>query len=209
MKLIKRRKPLVEEEPLIPTVKTVRRKYRTGTILGKFVRYISEHKSARKVFVGNMAAVVIATSFIPAVKPAIASGNDETVIQSTVALVTEKGIQLPLSHFKINQAFGFFHPGIDLGASIGDSIKPIKAGIVVEAGYTKDGYGNTVYIDHGNGLGSRYAHLSKIEVKVGDKVDMNTEIGRVGTSGHSTGPHLHLEIHQNGVSINPLTVLPR
>jgi len=207
MRLVKRRKPLLEE-PLIPTVSDVKKKYRSGTIIGRFARHFSENKNTRKLVVGNLAAFVIATSFLPSIKPSVVLASDETVIQPATQLVTEKGIQLPLSYLKINQAFGFFHPGIDMGAEVGDPIKPIKAGVVTEAGYQNDGYGNTVYIDHGNGLGSRYAHMSKIEVKVGDKVDMNTEIGKVGLTGHTTGPHLHLEIHQNGLAINPLTVLP-
>jgi murein DD-endopeptidase MepM/ murein hydrolase activator NlpD len=80
---------------------------------------------------------------------------------------------------------------------------------VLIAERARDGYGNTVFIDHGNNLTSRYAHLSKIEVKVGDKVNMDTEIGKLGITGRTTGPHLHLEIHENGKAINPLTVLPR
>jgi len=208
MKLVKRRKPLLDE-PLIPTVSDVKKKYRSGTLIGRFARHFSESKNTRKLVIGNLAAFVVATSFLPTVRPNTVLASDETVIQPTTQLVTEKGIQLPLSYLKINQGFSFFHPGIDMGAEVGDPIKPIKAGIVTEAGYETDGYGKTVYIDNGNGLGSRYAHMSKIEVKVGDKVTMDTEIGKVGLTGHTTGPHLHLEIHQDGVAINPLTVLPR
>ena len=129
--------------------------------------------------------------------------------RAQTTLTTEKSIQFPLDSVKINQGFNFFHPGIDLGAEIGDPIKPVRAGEVSEAGHAKDGYGNTVVIDHGSGLTSRYAHLSKIEVEVGQEVTTNTEIGKVGITGHSTGPHLHLEIRQNGFPLNPLTVLAR
>ncbi|HET7099189.1 MAG TPA: M23 family metallopeptidase [Patescibacteria group bacterium] len=207
-RLVKRRKPLLDE-PIIPAVKTIKKKYRTGTILGKFARYISEHRSVRKLFVGNMAAAVIATSFIPTVKINDVSASDEGIIQTQTQLVTEKGIQIPVNLFKVNQGFNFFHPGLDIGGPVGEGVRPIKSGVVVEAGYARDGYGNTVVVNHENGMSSRYAHLSKIEVKIGDKVDMNTEIGRLGLTGRTTGPHLHLEIHENGVAINPLTVLPR
>jgi len=161
-----------------------------------------------------MAAVVIATTFLPVsqatnVKAAEFTGQDGTVIQTQNNLETQKGTQFPLSQIKINQYFSFFHPGVDLGAKIGSIIKPVKSGIVIEAGYVTDGYGNTILIDHGKGLTSRYAHLSKIEVTVGERVTTDTEIGKVGVSGHSTGPHLHLEIRQNGFPLNPLTVLPR
>lgn len=207
-RLVKRRKPLLDEA-IIPSVKEVNKKYHSGTIVGKFARYISEHKMARKILAGNFAAIAIATSFLPTIKANEPNAIDETIIQAQTTLVTEKGIQLPVDYFKINQGFSFFHPGLDIGGPIGEPIKPIRSGFVTEAGYTRDGYGNNVVIDHGNGLISRYAHLSKIEVKVGQVVDMNTEIGRLGITGHTTGPHLHLEIHQNGISINPLTVLPR
>lgn len=208
MKLIKRRKPLISE-PIIPTVKVVNRKYRTGTLLGKIVRHFSEHKNTRKVLAANFAAFVVASSFLPGVKAAPIAVPDETIIQVQNPIDTQKAVQLPLEHLVLNQGYSFFHPGIDMGAEIGDPIKSIKPGIVTYAGYSYDGYGNHIIIDHGKGLDSLYAHLSEIEVRVGDTVGMDTEIGKVGITGHSTGPHLHLEILQNGISINPLTVLSR
>lgn len=211
-KLVKRRKPLLDKS-LIPTRKLVNKKYRSGTFLGKIARHISEHKSAKKFFAANMAAVVIAGVFLPNtqgnVQAAPAGSQDGTVIKTQNTLKTEKSIQYPLETIKINQGFSIFHPGVDLGAEIGDPIKPIKAGQVVEAGYQTDGYGNTVLIDHGKGLTSRYAHLSNIEVKTGEDVTTDTEIGKVGITGHTTGPHLHLEIRQNGIPLNPLSVIPR
>lgn len=212
-KLVKRRKPLVED-PFVPTPSVVNKKYRSGSMLGKFVRHLSEHKSVKRFFAGGLSAVVIAGTLLPASQgtvQAAASGSqdDGTVIQTQNTLNTVKSIQFPLETVKINQGFSIFHPGVDLGAEIGDPIKPIKAGSVIEAEYVTDGYGNTILIDHGQGLTSRYAHLSKIEVKVGDKVTTETEIGKVGITGHSTGPHLHLEIRQDGVALNPLSILPR
>lgn len=208
-RLIKRRKPLVPE-PIIPSVSLVNRKYRKGTLVGKAVRHISEHKNARKVLAANFAAFVIASSFLPTVRAAsVATPPDDTVIQTQTPLVTQKSIQFPLAEVVINQGFSFFHLGIDFGAEIGEPIKSIKAGEVVEAGYATDGYGNTVVVDHGKGLTSRYAHLSKIEVKIGEGISTDTEIGKVGITGHTTGPHLHLEIRQNGIPLNPLSVIPR
>lgn len=200
-------------EPLLPKPSLVSKKYRTGSFLGKIARHISTHKKTRKIVVANMAAVVIAGTFIPSVQ---AQGNsiqnfnvqaDATVLEAQNSLKTQKAIIFPLAYVKINQGFGLFHPGVDLGASIGDSIHPIKAGEVIEAGYTRDGYGNTILIDHGNGMTSRYAHLSKIEVTKGEEVTTNMEIGKVGITGHSTGPHLHLEVRENGVALNPLTIV--
>lgn len=206
--LVKRRKPLVAE-PIIPSVKKVSKKYRSGSLIGKFVRHISEHKNVRKFFAGNIAALAIAGTLIPTTNATDFSTSQNTIIQSQNTLTTEKSVQDPLPFIKVNQGFSYFHPGIDFGSPIGTPIRPVKPGVVIEAGFTKDGYGNTVLISHGNGLESRYAHLSKIEVTVGEEVNMNTEIGLVGITGHSTGPHLHLEIHQNGKSVNPFALLPR
>lgn len=207
-RFVKRRKPLISE-PILPSVKEVNKKYRTGSLFGKIARHLSDHKSARKIFAGNLAAVAIATSFLPVAKANTFTQADETVIEAENPLSTQKGIQFPLEKFKFNQGFSFFHPGTDFGAEIGDPIKAIKAGEIVEANYTKDGYGNTIVIDHGKGLTSRYAHLSKVEVTIGEEVTTNTEIGKVGVTGRTTGPHLHLEIRQGGFPINPLTVLSR
>ncbi|HWA52272.1 MAG TPA: M23 family metallopeptidase [Patescibacteria group bacterium] len=117
-------------------------------------------------------------------------------------------IQIPVNFWYISQFFTSYHPGIDLPNAYGNPIKSIASGTVEFAGYTTDGYGNEVLIDNGNGMESLYAHLSKIFVKKGDTVDMNTIIGLIGATGHATGPHLHLEIHINGKAVNPLTILP-
>lgn len=134
---------------------------------------------------------------------------DSIVIEAQTNLVTQKGMQYPVESVKINQNYGFFHPGVDFGGKKGTPIKPIMSGVVAYSGWDRSGYGNLVVLTHKNGFDSYYAHLSKIEVAIGETVDMNTEIGEMGATGHATGPHLHLEIHQNGVSLNPLTVLSR
>ena len=182
--------------------------------MGKIARHVSEHKNVKKYLAVNLSALVIAGTFLPSTQSSVqaadfAADPGETVIQTQNTLKTEKSIQYPLETVKINQGFGLFHPGIDLGAEIGNPVKPIKAGVVIEAGYASDGYGNTIVIDHGKGLTSRYAHLSEIEVRVGDQVITDSEIGKVGVTGRSTGPHLHLEIRQNGIPLSPLSVLAR
>lgn len=214
LKLIKRRKPLVVE-PLLPSPKLVKRKYRKGSFIGKLVRHLSEHKSTRKVMVANMAAFVVMSAYMPlaqaqtTIKTDVApiAAPSEAVIQAQNTLITQKAIQTPLENGRLNQRYSRFHPGLDLGAPIGTPIKAIKAGGVIEAGYAVGGYGNTVVVDHGSGLTSRYAHLSKIEVKAGDAVTTSSTIGTVGMTGRSTGPHLHLEVRQAGIAINPLTVI--
>jgi murein DD-endopeptidase MepM/ murein hydrolase activator NlpD len=209
LKLVKRRKPLLADSPILPTKATVNKKYRTGTFVGRLVRYFADHKSIRKVFAGSFAFVAILASFTPQATKIQAEGSDATIIESQTNLITQKGMQYPVDSVHINQGYSFFHPGVDLGDDIGTPVKPVMPGIVAYAGWDHSGYGNLVVLTHKNGFDSYYAHLSKIEVATGEMVDMNTEIGKIGVTGHTSGPHLHLEIHQNGVSLNPLTVLSR
>lgn len=95
-----------------------------------------------------------------------------------------------------------FHSGLDFRAPAGAKISALGVGKVTFAG-RKGGYGNAVEITHVNGLVSRYAHMSKIKVKKGQKVNRNTIVGLVGSTGRSTGPHLHLEVRKNDRPIDP------
>ena len=71
----------------------------------------------------------------------------------------------------------------------------------------KVGFGNRIILKHGNGFETMYGHLSKILVSVGQQIDIGQEIGNIGSTGHSTGPHLHYEVHRNGQKINPQSFL--
>lgn len=94
------------------------------------------------------------------------------------------------------------HTGIDLGAGSGTRVYAAEWGIVRRAEWL-GGYGNTIMIDHGGGIWTLYAHLSKINVKVGQTVARGEVIGLVGSTGWSTGPHLHFEVRDNGTPVNP------
>lgn len=119
---------------------------------------------------------------------------------------------------KINNEFGFrrspfggrtyeFHAGMDIDGERGDLVIAPANGVVTEAGW-KGGYGNMVEVDHGNGLKTRYGHLSKIEVQVGDTLSRGQLMAYVGSTGRSTGPHLHYELRLNDRPINPRRFLP-
>ena len=96
------------------------------------------------------------------------------------------------------------HTGIDIGASMGSEIYASNSGTVVVAGWSSKGYGNYVVIDHGGGKSTLYAHMSKIKTTKGAKVTKGNVIGLVGSTGYSTGPHLHFEILINGKHTNPM-----
>ena len=115
---------------------------------------------------------------------------------------------LPLVHYVKTSGFGYrwgsLHAGEDFAAPIGTPVRAISSGVVVFAG-VESGYGNKIEIRHWDGTVSWYGHLSRIGVKVGERVDPAQVIGAVGSTGFSTGPHLHLEIHPDGKGpIDPL-----
>ena len=104
------------------------------------------------------------------------------------------------------QRWGRFHAGIDLAGPVGTPIYAADGGTVVEAGW-HGGYGYLVRINHGNGFETYYAHLSKVYVSVGQKVAKGEQIAAMGSTGNSTGSHLHFEIRLNGEAKNPYNYL--
>lgn len=207
-RLIKRRKPLLDEN-VVPKASTIKRKYRTGSFPAKVVRYLVDQKNIKKVFAANFAFIAISTILIPHSETIQAQGSENVVIESQTNLVTEKSMTYPVEKIVVNQGYGVFHKAIDFGGSTNTNIYSIAAGIVAYAGWDRTGYGNLVIIQHKNGVDSYYAHLSKINVSTGETVTAGTVIGKMGATGRATGVHLHLEIHQNGISLNPLTVLSK
>ncbi len=120
------------------------------------------------------------------------------------------GLQWPLSG-RITSYYGYrsrgFHTGIDIDGVTGQPYYAATAGKVVLAGYV-GGYGYCIIVDHGNGVATRYAHSSKLLVGVGDRVSKGQNIGLVGSTGNSSGSHLHFEVIVNGSTVNPLNYLP-
>jgi murein DD-endopeptidase MepM/ murein hydrolase activator NlpD len=107
----------------------------------------------------------------------------------------------------ITQRFSWYHPGLDIANPSAPSVIAADSGRVVYAGWDSSGYGNMVLIDHGNGFKTRYGHLSQIMVISGQTIARGQAVGRMGSTGHSTGTHLHFEIYLNGVRLNPLSYL--
>jgi murein DD-endopeptidase MepM/ murein hydrolase activator NlpD len=100
-----------------------------------------------------------------------------------------------------------YHLGLDLGAPTGTPVRAVRPGEVVRTGWI-GAYGYAVYLRHADGYETRYAHLSRIDVQVGERVDRGQTVGRVGSTGASTGPHLHLEVRLDGRALDPLLFLP-
>ena len=158
-------------------------------------------------------------------------GNDQAATQlspeETYALYDERLEDILLgvaftpmgypANYVVNSTFGYrgdpvrrgrveFHPGIDFKGSRGDAVKSTADGIVIIAGWFQ-GYGKCVRIRHKNNLETLYGHLSRVNVKVGQMVNTGQVVGQVGSTGHSTGNHLHYEVRKNGKPINPRNFL--
>lgn len=130
------------------------------------------------------------------------------------AVVASAGYRWPISNFTITTYFGRrgvfqrFHTGIDLAAPLGTPIYAARAGRVDTAGWSRFGYGLHVIIDHGGAQKTLYAHMSRIAVRSGQWVKRGEIIGYVGSTGWSTGPHLHFEVRVRGAVRNPMAYLP-
>ncbi|GGA12285.1 hypothetical protein GCM10011408_37250 [Dyella caseinilytica] len=137
---------------------------------------------------------------------------EEPMPLDEVARFHQMETHMPVALARITSEFGSrpnpfgrghaFHGGIDLAARTGSPVYAVAAGTVIRAVYDRS-YGNVVVIDHHNGYKTLYAHASKLLVKAGEKVKAGQQIAKVGSTGHSTGPHLHFEIHRSGQRVDP------
>ncbi len=151
------------------------------------------------------------------------SETNETNIEGQLKMIEATGnpafLPMMWAHLgKINNEFGYrrnpfggrgyeFHAGMDIDGNRGDLVSAPANGTVVKADW-EGGYGNLIEVDHGNGLKTRYGHLSKVGVQIGDTVQRGQIIGLIGSTGRSTGPHLHYEVRLNDKPINPRRFLP-
>ncbi|MDE6760359.1 MAG: peptidoglycan DD-metalloendopeptidase family protein [Lachnospiraceae bacterium] len=140
----------------------------------------------------------------------------ETVEVAAVAQIVKRGTKskptymFPVTNWNVTSNFGYrwgrLHAGTDVGVPTGTTVRASRAGQVITAGWL-GGYGNCVIIDHGDGVCTRYGHLSEVTVSVGQYVDQGQQVALSGNTGRSTGPHLHFEIRINGEAVDPTPYL--
>src|ERR1700722_14879800 len=150
----------------------------------------------------------------PGLDPALTrAARDVATAERLKALMSFVPLRMPLSGDpSVTSGFGYradpflgrlaLHPGVDLAEAYGAEIHAAASGRVVHAG-PAGGYGNMVEIDHGNGLATRYAHMSETLVEEGEAVDKGAVLGKLGSTGRSTGPHLHYEVRVDGEPVDP------
>ncbi len=181
-----------------------------GHPLSRIFRVVFESKKSKRILGINLMAITLLSGVVVTPTSALMSVREDEITSISphiVQMTTERSVRMPVEDPLITQYFRAFHPGIDLAEPMGTIVHPIMDGTIETIAYGRFSYGNHVIINHGSGFKSLYAHLSKINVKENDKVDKNAIIGFVGSTGWSTGPHLHLEVYDNNRAFNPLTIL--
>ena len=150
----------------------------------------------------------------PAPAPEVQSAGTVQAPAATGSAAPAAGLQAPLASVNVSSRFGprvnpltgaagEMHTGIDLTGACTTAVFAAGAGTVTEAGWHRYGGGNRIVVDHGNGLKTTYNHLARIGVSVGQAVAKGAQIAGVGTTGNSTGCHLHFEVMVNGKTVNP------
>lgn len=136
----------------------------------------------------------------------LASGLAQIIGQNKPAAIIPSGNRMvwPTVGHHITQYYSWRHSGLDIANKVGTPIYAAESGTITTAGWNSGGYGNQIIINHGNGKQTRYAHLSSFGVRVGQKVNKGQYIGAMGSTGRSTGPHLHFEVMINSARYNPL-----
>ena len=182
----------------------------SGNPVSRVFRRVFETKKIRQLFGINLLTIAVVSGAISPSTSAISSGETAeitTISPRIIQLTTQNSARWPVEEVRITQGYHRYHKAIDLAEPVGSPVYPIMDGVVESISYQRFSYGNHIIIDHGFGFKSLYAHLSKIVIKKGQEIDKNTVIGLVGNTGRSTGPHLHLEVYDNGQPFNPLTIL--
>ena len=207
-------KPITDKIVLVKFIRSLRLLFgftRSGSsLLGTHARCVFKKHWVHRSVGAGLIALVTAVILIHNLSNIGGSleVNAATVQKPVIDATTKASVQKPLENFNETRGLSWYHTGADLADPIGTPVKAIMVGTVRAIYQDLFGYGNHIIITHDEGIESLYGHLSKIEVTLGQKVDLDTVIGEVGSTGFSTGPHLHLELHQNGQLVNPADIVP-
>lgn len=182
---------------------------------------------------GQLSTLTLAAALAMAAAPQALSAVDLTasepaeapiappIVARPTPVVRVMTFERPVADRAINSNFGVrhlvgeagarMHQGVDIAAPTGTPVLASAQGVVVRTGYDAGGYGNFIEIRHPNGLSTLYGHLSAIDagIQSGAQVRSSQPIGRVGSTGYSTGPHLHFEVRRHGERLNPVAYLGR
>lgn len=178
-----------------------RRSYLSG--LG---RKIFERRQIHQMIGGALMGVVLVTTVFNSPSWAFEFLRAAPLSDQEIILTTEESRRFPVAGV-ISQGFLGGHLGWDITAPQDTAVYPLMEGIVESVGHQPEGFGRYLIVDHGNGFKTLYGHLANFEVKSGEKVNRGEIIGRVGTSGLTTGAHLHFEIWQENQPFSPGEVL--
>lgn len=182
--------------------------------IGEF-NYIFDNndlKVGQKIVVPEAEIPQIPPAFIP---PPVASRNRLSPVPLSAYNESGRESQVegatgtfgwPMTSRSLSQYFSRYHLGVDITSPVGTPVYASDGGVILRAGWWQGGFGNAVKIDHGNGYTTAYAHMSRILVSVGQRVNKGQIIGEVGSTGHSTGPHTHFVVQKDGKYLNPLGV---
>ncbi len=165
-------------------------------------------KIGQKLILPGATRIVVAAPRAPVAPAYTGVSVIKDLVKAPAAQASGDDMVWPAEGKKITQYFSWAHNGLDIANKTGTSIYAAEAGTVeIAATGWNGGYGNTIVVNHGNGKKTRYGHLSVLYVKVGDSVGRGENIGTMGSTGRSTGPHLHFEVIINGTRYNPLSYI--
>ncbi len=184
---------------------------RTSNPLSKLLRPVLEHKRVRTILGANLAGMLILVGSTATPDAMGIDGQDtvNTIDTAEVVVTTEQRFDMPVAELTgVSQGFSLFHRGVDMRSPLGTVIVPVANGKVIQVVSGNLGYGKYVVVEHQDGFTSLYAHMGNITVKPGQEVTQGTQLGTVGLTGWTTGPHLHLEVYDKGKAVNPLLVVP-
>ncbi len=165
-----------------------------------------EQESRQLAAQESQVQALIRAQAAPAPAAAAPSAEPQRAAPKAAARPSASGFIWPISGVVTSEygpRWGSFHPGIDIAGPNGGPIAAAKSGVVIYAAFNEGGYGNYVIIDHGDGFATAYAHQSRLAVKEGQNVSQGQVIGYEGSTGLSTGPHLHFEVRSSGSARDP------